>query len=107
MGLGNRTSKAPRPHTAEGVGFAVAEAVTSDRELILISERRVRLKRCGVHEALSAMEVPPLKNPQIAYTARCAVAWSRRASSLGYILVTADKREFATLKELRCENWLG
>jgi len=27
--------------------------------------------------------------------------------SLGFILVTANKREFARIKDLRCEDWLG
>lgn len=30
-----------------------------------------------------------------------------QAISLGFTLVTANKREFAKLQDLRCENWLG
>jgi len=30
-----------------------------------------------------------------------------QAISLGFTLVTANKREFAKLQGLRCENWLG
>lgn len=30
-----------------------------------------------------------------------------QAISLGFTLVTANKREFSKLKDLRCENWLG
>jgi len=30
-----------------------------------------------------------------------------QAISLGFTLVTANKREFAKLNDLRCENWLG
>jgi tRNA(fMet)-specific endonuclease VapC len=29
-----------------------------------------------------------------------------QAISLGFTLVTANEREFAKLKDLRCENWL-
>jgi tRNA(fMet)-specific endonuclease VapC len=30
-----------------------------------------------------------------------------QAISLGFTLVTANQREFAKMKDLRCENWLG
>lgn len=70
---------------------------------------------------LSAMEVLPLEEPtdRVYGTLRARleqkghvvggndVLIAAQAISLGFTLVTANEREFAKLKDLRCDNWLS
>lgn len=74
-----------------------------------------------IEAVLGAMEVLPFEEPaDRAYGALRArleqkghviggndLLIAAQAVSLGFTLVTANEREFAKLKDLRCENWLA
>ncbi len=73
-----------------------------------------------VEAILGAIEVLPLEEPtdRVYGTLRARLEQkgqvvggndlliAAQAISLGFTLVTANEREFAKLKDLRCENWL-
>lgn len=74
-----------------------------------------------VDAVLGAMEILPLEEPADRTYGQLRARLEKKghlvggndlliaaqAISLGFTLVTANKREFARLPDLRCENWLG